>query len=147
MRCFMKTIKQILESKGHQVYITTPDSFVIDAVKEMAKMKCGALVVLQEGDIKGVITEQDFTRRVLLKDMDTATTKVNEVMSPEVSVIEPQHSVAEGMAIMTEKRVRHLPVVNANKKLIGIISIGDLVKKVIAEQEAIIGQLEEYIHS
>jgi len=143
----MKTIKQILESKGNQVYVTSPDTCVIDAVKKMAKMKCGALIVLQENDIKGVITEQDFTRRVLLKDLDTVNTKVEEVMSSEVAVIEPENSVTEGMAIMSEKRIRHLPVIDSNHDLIGIISIGDLVKEVIAEQEALIGQLEQYIHS
>lgn len=143
----MKTIKQILESKGNDVYVTSPDTCVIDAVKEMAKKKCGALIVLQQDDIKGVITEQDFTRRVLLKDLDTETTKVSEVMSSEVAVIEPQNTVTEGMAVMTAKRIRHLPVIDSNHALIGIISIGDLVKEVIAEQEALIGQLEQYIHS
>ena len=143
----MKTINQILKAKGNQVYVTTPETCVIDAVKEMAKMKCGALIVLQGNDIKGVITEQDFTRRVLLNDLNTDTTKVGEVMSSEVSVIEPQKSVTEGMAIMTEKRIRHLPVIDSNHALIGIISIGDLVKEVIAEQEALIVQLEQYIHS
>ncbi len=143
----MKTIKQILAAKGSQVYVTTPDTCVIDAVKKMAKMKCGALIVLQEDDIKGVITEQDFTRRVLLQDLDTAKTTVQEVMSSGVSVIEPKNTVTEGMAIMTEKRIRHLPVVDSNNALIGIISIGDLVKEVIAEQEALIDQLEQYIHS
>ncbi len=143
----MKTIKQILEAKGNQVYVTNPDTCVIDAVKEMAKKKCGALIVLQGNDIKGVITEQDFTRRVLLKDLDTASTKVEEVMSSDVAVIEPQNTVTEGMAMMTEKRIRHLPVIDSNNALIGIISIGDLVKEVIAEQEALIGQLEQYIHS
>ena len=104
-------------------------------------------IVLQQGDIKGVITEQDFTRRVLLKDLDTETTTVSEVMSSEVAVIEPQNTVTEGMAVMTAKRIRHLPVIDSNHALIGIISIGDLVKEVIAEQEALIGQLEQYIHS
>lgn len=143
----MKTINQILEAKGNQVYVTTPETCVIDAVKEMAKKKCGALIVLQGNNIKGVITEQDFTRRVLLNDLDTDKTKVGEVMSLEVAVIEPQKTVTEGMAIMTEQRIRHLPVVDSNHNLIGIISIGDLVKEVIAEQEALIGQLEQYIHS
>lgn len=143
----MKTIKKILEAKGNQVYVTTPDTRVIDAVKEMAKMKCGALIVLQDNKIKGVITEQDFTRRVLLNDLDAENIKVGEVMSSEVAVIEPQNTLTEGLAIMTEKRIRHLPVIDSNHALIGIISIGDLVKEVIAEQEALIGQLEQYIHS
>ena len=143
----MKTINQILKVKGSQVYVTTPETCVIDAVKEMAKKKCGALIVLQGNEIKGVITEQDFTRRVLLNDLDTETTKVGEVMSSEVAVIGPLTKVTEGMAIMTEKRIRHLPVIDSNDALIGIISIGDLVKEVIAEQEALISQLEQYIHS
>ena len=142
----MKTIKQILDIKGNKVFVTAPDTQIVDAVKEMAKMKVGALIVLQNDEIQGVITEQDFTRRVLLKDLDFENTTVKDVMTKDIEIIEPKQTVNKGMEIMTEKRIRHLPVLD-DGKLVGIISIGDLVKEVIAEQETIIEQLEQYIHS
>jgi len=141
----MTTINQILAIKGNQVHTIDPETPIIDAVKEMAEKKVGALVVLEGDDIKGIITEQDFTRRVILKDRDTDDTKVKDVMTRQVSVINPAQTTNEGMAIMTDKCVRHLPVIQDNK-MIGLISIGDLVKEVISEQEHIIEQLEQYIH-
>lgn len=142
----MKTIKQILAIKGSQVFTTNPDTKIVDAVKEMAKKKVGALIVLLNDEVKGVITEQDFTRRVVLADLDNAKTLVKDVMTHPVEVIRPDQSINDGMAMMTEKRVRHLPVIE-NNKLIGLISIGDLVKEVISEQESIIEHLERYIHN
>jgi CBS domain-containing protein len=142
----MKTIKQVLATKGNQVFTTAPNTLIVDAVKEMAKKKVGALIVLLNDEIKGVITEQDFTRRVILEDIDVAKTLVQDVMTHPVSIIQPEQNINEGMAIMTEKRIRHLPVIEDNK-LIGLISIGDLVKEVISEQETIIEHLEHYIHS
>lgn len=142
----MKTIKQILAIKGNQVFTTDPSARVVDAVKDMAKKKVGALIVLTNDEIKGVITEQDFTRRVVLQDLDSETITVGEVMTHPVAAIHPEQTVNEGMSIMTEKRIRHLPVIEDNK-LLGLISIGDLVKEVISDQETIIEQLEQYIHS
>ncbi len=142
----MKTIKQVLAIKGNQVFTTAPNTLIVDAVKEMAQKKVGALIVLLNDEIKGVITEQDFTRRVILEDIDVAKTLVQDVMTHPVSIIRPEQNINEGMAIMTEKRIRHLPVIEDNK-LIGLISIGDLVKEVISEQETIIEHLEHYIHS
>ena len=142
----MKTIKQILAIKGSQVFTTNPDTKIVDAVKEMAKKKVGALIVLLNDEVKGVITEQDFTRRVVLADLDNDKTLVKDVMTHPVAVIRPDQSINDGMAMMTEKRVRHLPVIE-NNKLIGLISIGDLVKEVISEQESIIEHLERYIHN
>jgi CBS domain-containing protein len=142
----MKTIKQILAIKGNQVFTTNPNVLVVDAVKDMAKKKVGALIVLEDESIKGVITEQDFTRRVILQDLDATKTTVHEVMSHPVDVIQPDKTINEGMSIMTEKRIRHLPVIESDK-LIGLISIGDLVKEVISEQETTIEHLEQYIHS
>jgi len=142
----MKTIKQILAIKGNQVFTTTPDTLIVDAVKEMAKKKVGALIVMLNDEIKGVITEQDFSRRVILADLDTASTNVKDVMTFPVEVISPQQSINDGMSVMTEKRIRHLPVIHENK-LIGLISIGDLVKEVISEHESTIEHLEQYIHS
>ena len=142
----MKTIKQILAIKGNQVFTTDPSVLVVDAVKDMAKKKVGALIVLTNDEIKGVITEQDFTRRVILQDLDSETTTVGEVMTHPVDGIRPEQTVNEGMSIMTEKRIRHLPVIE-DDKLLGLISIGDLVKEVISDQETIIEQLEQYIHN
>ena len=142
----MKTIKQILAVKGNDVYTIDPEKSIIDAVKEMAEKKIGALVVLDSGKVKGIVTEQDFTRRVILEDLDSAKTTVKDVMTKRIACIQLEQTISEGMAIMTEKCVRHLPVVE-NDELIGLISIGDLVKEVISEQEFIISQLEHYIHS
>ena len=142
----MKTIKQILSIKGNDVFTINPSMRVVDAVKEMAQKRVGALVVLNEDKVKGIITEQDFTRRVILKDLDSSSTLVDDIMTKQVCVIKPEQSINDGMAIMTEKCVRHLPVIE-NEKLIGLISIGDLVKEVISEQEFLIEQLEQYIHS
>ncbi len=142
----MKTVKQILEVKGNNVYTIEPATFVVDAVKEMAAKKVGALVVLDNSKVKGIITEQDFTRRVILKDLDASNIKVEDIMTKRIACIQPDQTTSEGMAIMTDKCVRHLPVMD-NDELIGLISIGDLVKEVISEQEFIISQLEHYIHS
>lgn len=142
----MKTIKQILSIKGNDVFTINPSMLVVDAVKEMAQKRVGALVVLNEDKVKGIITEQDFTRRVILKDLDSSSTLVDDIMTKQVCIIKPEQSINDGMAIMTEKCVRHLPVIE-NEKLIGLISIGDLVKEVISEQEFLIEQLEQYIHS
>jgi len=141
----MKTIKEILTVKGNDVYTIDPDTSIVDAVKKMADKKVGALVVLNAGKVVGIITEQDFTRRVILKDLDSEKTQVKDVMTKHIACIQPEQATNEGLAVMTEKRVRHLPVME-NDELIGIVSIGDLVKEVISEQEFIISQLEHYIH-
>ena len=142
----MKTIKEILAVKGNNVFTINPATPIIDAVKEMADKKVGALVVLDSSKVKGIITEQDFTRRVILKDLDSEAISVNDIMTKRVACIQPEQTTSQGLAIMTDKCVRHLPVLD-NGELIGLISIGDLVKEVISEQEFIISQLEHYIHS
>ena len=142
----MKTIKEILAIKGNNVYTIAPNTAIVDAVKEMADKKVGALVVLDADKVKGIITEQDFTRRVILKDLDSEKTFVSDVMTKRIACIQPEQKTSEGLAIMTERCVRHLPVIE-NGELIGLISIGDLVKEVISEQEFIISQLEHYIHT
>jgi len=142
----MKTIKEILAVKGNNVFTIDPSTSIIDAVKEMADKKVGALVVLDSSKVKGIITEQDFTRRVILKDLDSEATSVNDIMTKRIACIQPEQTTSQGLAIMTDKCVRHLPVLD-NGELIGLISIGDLVKEVISEQEFIISQLEHYIHS
>ena len=142
----MKTVKQILAVKGSDVYTIAPAILIVDAVKEMASRKVSALVVIDDSKVKGIITEQDFTRRVILKDLDPKKTKVDDVMTERITCVQPENTTNESMAIMTDKCVRHLPVLE-NGELVGLISIGDLVKEVISDQEFTISQLEQYIHN
>jgi CBS domain-containing protein len=132
----MKTIKRLLEAKGYNIWSITPDASVYEAIKLMSDKNVGALF--------GVISERDCTRRVILKERAPKDTKVREVMTSDVIYILPDQTVEDCMALMTAKRVRHLPVL-ADDQLIGIVSIGDLVKDIISEQEFMIQHLEHYI--
>jgi IMP dehydrogenase len=140
----MKTIKRLLEAKGYDTWSITPDASVYEAVKLMAGKNVGALLVLESGKLVGVISERDCTRRLILKERAAKDTQVREVMTSGVIYVRPDQTVEECMALMTAKRVRHLPVL-ADDQLIGIVSIGDLVKDIISEQEFMIQQLEHYI--
>jgi len=142
----METVRQLLEQKGHDVWSVAPDTSVYDAVKLMATQNVGALVVLQEQRVVGVISEREYSRQVILKGRSSKTTAVREIMVTPVLYARPDQTVEECMALMTDKRTRHLPVLDGDQ-LIGIVSIGDLVKAVIANQELIIRQLENYITS
>jgi len=140
----MKAVRDILEIKGGQVWSIGPRESVFDALKLMAEKGIGALVVLEAGKVVGIISERDYARKVILHGRSSPTTLVSEIMTARVVYAQPQQSIDECMAIMTEKRIRHLPVME-NGVLIGVISIGDLVKSIIAEQRFIIEQLERYI--
>ena len=140
----MKTIKRLLEAKGYDIWSITPDASVYEAIKLMADRNVGALLVLESGKLVGVISERDCTRRLILKERAAKDTQVREVMTAGVIYVRPDQTVEECMALMTAKRVRHLPVL-ADDQLIGIVSIGDLVKDIISEQEFMIQQLEHYI--
>jgi len=140
----MKTIKRLLEAKGYTIWSITPDASVYEAIALMSDKNVGALLVLESGKLIGVISERDCTRRVILNERAPKDTKVREVMTSDVVYILPDQTVEECMALMTAKRVRHLPVL-ADDQLIGIVSIGDLVKDIISEQEFMIQQLEHYI--
>jgi CBS domain-containing protein len=142
----METVRQLLEQKGHDVWSVAPDTSVYDAVKLMAAQNVGALVVLQEQRVVGVISEREYSRQVILKGRSSKTTAVREIMATPVLYARPDQTVEECMALMTDKRTRHLPVLDGDQ-LIGIVSIGDLVKAVIANQQFIIRQLENYITS
>jgi CBS domain-containing protein len=142
----MKTVTQLLEAKGREVHAIGPDARVIDALKLMADKDVGALVVTEGAKISGVISERDYARKVILQGKSSHDIAVREIMTARVVTVQPRHTVEECMALMTEKRIRHLPVTEG-ERLIGVLSIGDLVKEVIAEQEATIRQLESYIHS
>lgn len=141
----MKTIKQLLQAKGGAVYSIGPDARVIDALKLMAEKEIGALVVIENGKLAGILSERDYARKVILLGKSSHDIAVREIMTGKVLTVQPTRTVEECMALMTGKRVRHLPVIE-DGRLIGVLSIGDLVKEVIADQEQTIKELESYIH-
>jgi len=141
----MKTARQLLETKGSRVFSVTPGSNVYDALQLMAQHEIGAVLVVDAGRLVGIMSERDYARKVILKGKSSQETPVREIMTERVVYTRPEHTVAECMALMTSKRVRHLPVMDG-ERLIGVLSIGDLVKETISEQEFIIRQLENYIH-
>jgi len=140
----MKTVKQILDDKGTQVWSIAPDRTVFEALKLMGEKEVGALTVVEYSRLVGIISERDYARKVILKGRTSRNTLVKEIMSTHVIAAQLAWSVEQCMAVMTEKRIRHLPVVEG-VHLIGIVSIGDLVKAIIAEQQFMIEQLESYI--
>ena len=141
----MKSIRQLLQAKGTTVHSIAPDARVIDALKLMADKEIGALVVIDRGCLAGILSERDYARKVILKGKSPHDIPVREIMTEKVLTVQPSQSVEECMALMTNKRVRHLPVVEG-ERLIGLLSIGDLVKEVISEQEQTIRELESHIH-
>jgi CBS domain-containing protein len=144
----MKTIQQLIETKakGREIFTIAPDALVFEALMLMAEKDVGALVVLEGGRLAGIISERDYARKVILHGKSSHDIRVREIMTSKVITVHPRQSVAECMALMTERRIRHLPVTEG-ERLIGLLSIGDLVKEVIADQEQTIKQLESYIHS
>lgn len=141
----MTTIKQVISDKGFEVKSIEPEVDSIEAIKIMAKSGVGSLVVIKDGNVIGIFSEKDFSRKVIVNDRHTENVPVSEVMSAPVIAIKPSQTIEEGLSIMTEKRVRHLPVMDGDK-LVGLISIGDLVKAIIKDQQFTIEQLEHYIH-
>lgn len=140
----MKTVNQLLETKNASVWSIEPSRSVYEAIVIMAEKNIGALVVMEGERVVGILSERDYARRVILADRSSASTKVSEVMSSRVLFAKPSETVEQCMSVMTDKHIRHLPVMEADK-LLGIVSIGDLVKAVIAEQKSVISQLENYI--
>ena len=140
----MTTIRQLLREKGHKIYSVGPDSTVYDAIRMMADENIGSLLVMEGGKIVGIITERHYARNVVLKGRTSPATRVRDIMENKVLYAQPDQSVEECMAIMTDKRVRHLPVIEQGKE-IGLVSIGDLVKSIISDQKFTIEQLEHFI--
>jgi CBS domain-containing protein len=142
----MKSVAQLLKSKADpsSVWFTTPTASVFDAVTLMAQKNVGALLVLEQGTVVGILTERGCVRKMLLGERAPRNTLVREVMSAPVQYVQPHHTNEDCMALMTDKRLRHLPVMQ-DGKLLGLLSIGDLVKDIISEQNFIIQQLEHYI--
>jgi CBS domain-containing protein len=145
MEAAMKTVKQLLQVKGGTVHAVAPESSVLDAIKLMAEKGVGALVVLDNGRLAGVVSERDYARKVILHGRSSQATAVRDIMTEKVCTVRSEQTIEDCMALMTEKRIRHLPVVDGGR-LAGVVSIGDLVKEVIADREETIKQLESYIH-
>ncbi len=141
----MRTVQQLLDEKGHDIQSIHPDDSVFDAIQNLANANIGSLIVVEDDRPVGIFTERDYARNVILKGKSSPTTKVRDIMTTRVIFVQPEQTVEHCMAIMTDKHIRHLPVLR-DEKLIGMISIGDLVKSIIADQKYTIEQLEQFIH-
>lgn len=140
----MKTVRQLLEIKGNLIHSVSPDTTIYDALVIMAQNRIGALLVCENKQLAGVFSERDYAREVVLKGKTSRGTPVKEVMSTTVITVGPDDDVEDCMNLMSGKRIRHLPVIE-NNVVIGVLSIGDLVKETIAYQQRLIKQLESYI--
>ena len=140
----MKSVKHILQEKGNNVWTIVPDASVFDAIDLMAQKGVGALLVLEADKLVGIISERDYTRNVILKGKSSRETKIRDIMTSPVICADADQDVQKCMALMTKKNIRHLPLLEGNK-LAGVVSLGDLVKTIIAEQETEIHSLESYI--
>jgi CBS domain-containing protein len=138
------TVRSVLKRKGSEIWSIDPHQTVYEAIERMADKGVGALLVMSAGKPVGIISERDYARKVILRGQSSRTTLVNEIMTSPVIFATPEQGVEECMGIMTKSRIRHLPVME-NEKVIGIVSIGDLVKWVVSEQEETIEQLQNYI--
>ncbi len=140
----MHNIRDILQEKGTAIWSTAPDDSVLDAIRRMAEYGVGALLVINDGQLVGFFSERDYTRKVILEGLASRDTPVEKVMSTPVISISPDATVQQGLSMMTEKHIRHLPVTDGSG-VIGLVSIRDLVKAVIEDQQALIEQLESFI--
>jgi CBS domain-containing protein len=138
------TVRQMLDKKGAGAHSVTPDVSIFDALSMMAKFDIGAVLVVENDRLEGIFTERDYARKLILKGLSSREAHVADLMTPNVCTITPSHTLDEVMNIMTENRFRHLPVVD-HGKIVGIVTIGDVVKNVILQQEATIQQLSSYI--
>ncbi|PLX57728.1 MAG: hypothetical protein C0629_00855 [Chromatiales bacterium] len=140
----MKTVDNLLKKKGSQIWAIAPDASIYEAVSMMAEKGIGALLVMEGEQLNGIISERDYARKVILAGKSSRQTPVKEIMTTAVLCAKLEQSVEQCLALMTDKRIRHLPVADGGK-VVGLVSIGDLVKEIIAEQQFIIEQLEHYI--
>ncbi|MBV9316249.1 MAG: CBS domain-containing protein [Gammaproteobacteria bacterium] len=142
----MMNVRQLLDRKGREVFSVSPAAAVLEAIRMMAERHVGALLVMQGDELTGIVSERDYARKVILKGRSSADTPVRDIMSTPVLTVQPEATVEKCMQLMTDHRVRHLPVVEG-RRVVGMVSIGDLVKAVMADQQQQIQQLESYIHS
>jgi len=140
----MHTIGQLLESKGYDIWSIAPQAPAYEALQIMSMKDVGALLVIDEGKLVGIFSERDYARKVILKGKSSKDTSVGELMTDVVFSIDPQDTIQDCMALMTTKHIRHLPVIK-NERLIGIVTIGDVVNHIISSQELTIQQLERYV--
>ncbi|WP_315386665.1 CBS domain-containing protein [uncultured Stenotrophomonas sp.] len=140
----MTTVRQLLEGKSPEVFAVGPDSAVIDAIRLMAEKGIGAVVVMDGRQLVGILSERDYARKIVLHDRSSRTTKVSDIMTAKVVTVAPSEQVEHCLQLVTDYRIRHLPVVD-NNGVVGVISIGDLVKSVIDEQAQKLDQLQQYI--
>lgn len=140
----MKLVKHLLDGKGRDIISIGPEDSVLDAIKLMADKGIGSLMVMKDDEMLGIMSERDYARKVIIKGRSSETTQVAEIMTANVFTTSSNQTVNECMGLMTEKKIRHLPVLEGNR-VIGMISIGDLVKAIIADQQEEIEQLEHYI--
>ena len=137
-------VLDILEEKKQETFSVTPDTTVFDTIKLMVEKNIGAMLVINENRLEGIFTERDYMKKIILKGYSSKETPVKDVMTEKVAYISPDAFLEEGLAVMSEKQCRHLPVFE-NKKLLGVISIGDLAKRIIKDQKVTISNLNEYI--
>lgn len=142
----MQTVRQLLGAKSPEIHAVTPDAAVIDAIRLMAEKGIGAVLVMEGRRLAGILSERDYARKVVLRERSSATTQVREIMTAELVTVAPTVSVEHCLELVTDRRIRHLPVVEGDEVL-GVISIGDLVKAVIEQQRQELGQLQQYITS
>ena len=142
----MTTVQHLLYMKGHAVWSISPDATVYDALQLMAAQNIGAVLVLEAGKLVGILSERDYARKVVLHGKSSLETPVRDIMTRKVYYIQPEQSVTACLAQMTDKRIRHLPVLD-DGQVVGVISLGDAVKWIIADQQVLIDQLEHYIVS
>ncbi len=140
----MKSVSDILNSKGHDIWAVKPDDTVFDSLQLMAEKGVGALLVMDEDKLVGIVTERDYARKIILEGKSSKGSSVAEIMTKQVLCVAPERTVEECMALMTDKRARHLPVLD-HKRVVGIVSIGDLVQAILSEQQILIDQLQHYI--
>ena len=140
----MTSVAHLLQAKGHAVWSIPPDASVYEAIKLMADKGVGALLVMEGQRLVGIVSERDYARKVILQGKSSRDTPIREIMTDKVFYVRPEQTVEDCMAVMTARRIRHLPVLD-DDQVIGVVSIGDLVRAVISEQEVRIQQLEQYI--
>lgn len=142
----MRNVRHLLEAKGPEIYAIGPNAPMIDAIRLMAEKRVGALLVIQDGRLAGIVSERDYARKVILRGRSSSTTEVREVMTPEPRTVGLEDTAEYCMALITDRRIRHLPVV-VDDQVLGVVSIGDLVKAVMEDQQIELDQMQRYIES